>query len=298
MFEKKKVDRRKAALQKEWNLVTAQEKKMILAAVDMEKKQSGKVTNWKYNLEQKIPHKVYDNLRAAFGKAFLLIFEKGDVIIEKTYNKETILKDFAIRDYAVEVKGSRKELKEVRKKSGTADLANMALSTVEGIGLGVLGIGLPDIVIFIGVLLKGIYEAALNYGYDYDRPEEKLLMLKMMETALLTGDDWIHANKEVDDWIRDGVPQLRKPDTASEQSGSPKYSGCSQEAGMTLAIREQIRKTADIFALDMLLLKFIQGMPVVGIIGGATNPVYYNKVMKYVRLKYQKRYLLKKMGDS
>ena len=27
-------------------------------------------------------------------------------------------------------------------------------------------------------------------------------------------------------------------------------------------------------------------------IGGAANPVYYNKVMRYVQLKYQKRYLL------
>ena len=43
----------------------------------------------------------------------------------------------------------------------------------------------------------------------------------------------------------------------------------------------------------MLLLKFIQGVPVVGIIGGAANPVYYNKVMKYVQLKYRKRYLMR-----
>lgn len=43
----------------------------------------------------------------------------------------------------------------------------------------------------------------------------------------------------------------------------------------------------------MLFLKFIQGLPVVGILGGMANPVYYNKVMKYVQLKYRKRYLLK-----
>ena len=42
----------------------------------------------------------------------------------------------------------------------------------------------------------------------------------------------------------------------------------------------------------MLLLKFIQGLPVVGLIGGAANPVYYRKVMRYVQLKYHKRYLL------
>jgi len=60
-------------------------------------------------------------------------------------------------------------------------------------------------------------------------------------------------------------------------------------------IEKQIKETASAFAVDMLLLKFIQGLPVVGVIGGAANPVYYNKVIKYVQLKYRKRYLLKKI---
>lgn len=301
MFEKRKTDRRTAALQKEWNLVTAQEDKMLLAAKHKAEQAAGnadakkKLSDWKTTLESKIPAKVYDNLRAAFGKAFSLIFEKGEVIIEKTYNKDAILKDFAVRDYAVEIKGSRKELKAVRQKSGAADFANAAVSTVEGIGLGILGIGLPDIVIFIGILLKGIYEAALNYGFDYDDPKEKLLILKMMETALLEGEDWIQANDEVDQWIQDGItPQATPHSTTS----SHQYHGCSEEVRITLAIQEQIRKTADVFALDMLLLKFIQGTPIIGIVGGAANPVYYNKIMKYVKLKYQKRYLTAKMASK
>ena len=57
-------------------------------------------------------------------------------------------------------------------------------------------------------------------------------------------------------------------------------------------LKQQEKDTASVFAMDMLLLKFIQGLPVVGILGGAANPVYYKKVMKYVRLKYRKRYLL------
>ena len=42
----------------------------------------------------------------------------------------------------------------------------------------------------------------------------------------------------------------------------------------------------------MVVLKFIQGLPVVGILGGAGNPVYYRRVMKYAELKYRRRYLL------
>ena len=48
---------------------------------------------------------------------------------------------------------------------------------------------------------------------------------------------------------------------------------------------------------DMLVLKFIQGLPVVGIVGGLSNPVYFNKIMEYVRLKYHKRYLLNKKEE-
>ena len=36
----------------------------------------------------------------------------------------------------------------------------------------------------------------------------------------------------------------------------------------------------------MLLLKFIQGLPVAGTLGGSVNPIYYGKVMNYVQLKF------------
>ena len=57
---------------------------------------------------------------------------------------------------------------------------------------------------------------------------------------------------------------------------------------------EQLRHTSDAFAMDMLLMKFIQGLPVVGIVGGLANPVYYQRILNYVKLKYRKRYLLTK----
>ena len=41
----------------------------------------------------------------------------------------------------------------------------------------------------------------------------------------------------------------------------------------------------------MLFAKFIQGFPAVGIVGGMVNPVYYRRMMEYVEVKYQKRYL-------
>ena len=49
--------------------------------------------------------------------------------------------------------------------------------------------------------------------------------------------------------------------------------------------------------MDMLLLKFVQGLPLVGVLGGAGTPVYYRRVLRYVALKYRKRYLVQKREE-
>ena len=256
--------RREAALVKELLAVEKQEKRMQQAALN------AKPAAWKTGLESRIPEKVYTGLESAFCKGFGLVFDQGRAIIEKGYNKEDIQADHAIRDFAVQLKGGRKELKKMHKSAKQSDLLNLAVTTVEGVGLGALGIGMPDIVLFLGTLLKGVYETALNYGFDYESRQERIFILKMMQTALSTGGDWEKRNKEID-----GMLTLETVGITDED------------------FRCQMKDTAAAFAMDMLLLKFIQGLPVVGIIGGAANPVYYSKVMKYIQLKYRKRYLLK-----
>jgi len=255
------------AINKELLKIEKQEKKMEQAA------QKVKHVKWKAEIEQKIPEKVYSGLESAFCKGFSIVFNQGSGIIEKGFDKEDLKADYEIREYAVQRKGGRKELKQMKKSAGKSNSLNIALTTVEGIGLGALGIGMPDVVLFLGTLLKGIYETALNYGFDYESEREKMLILKMMKTALLTGEEWCESNAEVEALFGDETTVIH----VSESD-----------------VNLQIQETASAFAVDMLLLKFIQGLPVVGILGGAANPVYYNKVLKYVRLKYQKRYLMNK----
>ncbi len=64
-----------------------------------------------------------------------------------------------------------------------------------------MGIGLPDIPVFVGVLLKSVYEVALNFGYSYDTPEEKYFILKMIETALSYGDDLAQGDQQLNEFI-------------------------------------------------------------------------------------------------
>lgn len=267
MIKKSRKQRRLAALEKELLAAAKKEEKLKAAAVDQN------VPGWKQKLTDKIPEKVCLSLEAAFGKAFGIVFEKGTAVIEKTYNRQKIEEDYQIRDFSVQIKGGRKQIKSFGKSVRSANLCNLIFTTAEGIGLGALGIGMPDIVMFTGVLLKGIYETALRYGYDYETPSERMLILKMMEASLAKGEEWILLNAEVDSLLEAEA----LPETAEA------------------AIGEQIKKTARAFAMDMLLLKFIQGAPVIGIFGGVGNPVYYSRVMEYVKVKYQKRYLLGQM---
>ena len=258
--------KREKALHKELLAVEKQEKKLQKAFVN------AKNPAWKTHLGDKIPQKVYAGLESTFCKAFSLVFQQGRGLIEKSYNKENLKQDHSIRDYAVQLKGGRKELKALHKSARRSDSLNLVVTTAEGLALGVLGIGVPDILLFISTLLKGVYETALHYGFDYEKPEEQYVILNMMSASLITGQERIEWDEMIDALLMEAPQAVAQP-----------------------VLEEQIRETASVFAMDMLLLKFIQSLPVVGILGGVANPIYYNRVLKYVQLKYRKRYLIKQM---
>lgn len=254
-------------IEKELQKIEREEQKLLQYA---EKHKNASV--WKTELEDRIPEKVMSGLQKAFAKAFGLVFEKGAAIIEKTYDKDSLAKEFQINDFAMDVKGGRKEIGRIRTRAAGSNALNTVVTTVEGIGLGALGIGLPDIVIWVGVLLRGVYETALKYGFDYDAPEEKVFILKLLETSMTGGGDWKLLDSENNSYI----------------------AGDTEMVFDERELKQQIEKTANAFATEMLVMKFIQGLPIVGILGGAANPVYYQKIMRYVQLKYRKRYLLRK----
>ena len=106
-----------------------------------------------------------------------------------------------------------------------------------------------------------------------------MLILKMMAAAIQKRDKWLEADMEVEEILK------------LLTSNDAEYTVDFDE------VPDQIGVTADVFALDMLVLKFIQGLPIVGIIGGLSNPIYYKIIMDYIRLKYHKRYLIEKKEE-
>ena len=56
-------------------------------------------------------------------------------------------------------------------------------------------------------------------------------------------------------------------------------------------LKGMIKEATECLSKELLYMKFLQGIPVVGAIGGAYDAVYMRRVSKYAELKYRKRFL-------
>lgn len=250
------------AWQKEWNRM----QRMEYAYIHKGRfKKNSRMTAF---LSKKIPENMQNKLNKAFAKAFEVIFEKGTSIIEKTYDKESI--DERFRDYkeSADSKGDLSSLRKFPKSAGSSGNMNLLLSGGAGIGMGLAGIGIPDIAIFTGTMLKGIYQVALNFGYEYETEEEKFFILKIIEVALSFGKKLDEENSRLNQFIVD----KSLPDDYEREA--------------------QIALSSASLSAELLYMKFLQTIPIVGVVGGAFNAVYMKKILKYAKLKYHRRFLL------
>lgn len=264
---------RKSAWEKDWQALEKKEAKY------REKRQQGPTSVLITKLDRFVPEKLGNTLDSAFSKAFALVFEKGTSVIEKTYNKKQKQANYKVDAYATEVKADRKSVKQFTKRAKSTKTANIMLSGVEGIGLGLVGAGLPDIPLFVAMVLKSVYEVALSYGYEYESDGEKLFILKIIETAMYDDEEFIENDQVLDELIELIVSN-----------------GDSLE-GYEMSKEDQIEKTAKALSKEMLYTKFLQGQMIVGIAGGVFNPIYINRITDYAVLKYRRRFLTSKVSS-
>lgn len=264
---------KKSAWDKEWKDLEKKEAKFI------EKRKDGPTSTLINKLDRFVPQKLSDTLDKAFSKGFALIFEKGTGVIEKTYDKEKRMTDFQVNTYAAEIKADRKSVRNFTRQAKSAKMGNLLASSVEGIGLGLVGAGIPDIPIFVGMVLKSVYEVALSYGYEYESDEEKVFILKVIETAMYDEAEFIRHNDELNLLIEQIV-----------------CDGDSME-GYKVDKEAQIERTAKALSKEMLYTKFLQGQMIIGIAGGIFDPIYINRISNYAVLKYRRRFLRSKVSS-
>lgn len=259
---------KKTALEREWERLEKQEARFLSLRAAKQETRLNRI------LEEKVPEKLQNTLNAAFAKAFSLIFDKGTSVIEKTYNREEMEKDFLVNEYAADIKKDYKSLRSFSRNAGKAGAKNLLLTGASGVGMGLLGMGLPDIPLFTGILLKSIYEIAMNYGYGYESDEERYWIPLLIQGAVSYGEKMLQIDKEVNSYMDSRVCPA----------------GYSKE--------NMIHETAVCLSGEILYMKFLQGIPVVGVVGGAYDAVYLKRVAEYAELKYRRRFYQDKYGDK
>lgn len=256
----------KTYLFREWKRLRREEQAFFRK--NSTKRESG----WQERIGKHVPEKLEDTLNTAFLKAFEVIFDQGKSVIEKTYNRQKKEQEYKIDEYAAKLGGNRRAVQRFRKRAVKSRNLNMGISAVEGIGMGLVGMGLPDIPLFLAVLLKSIYETSLHYGFSYETAEEQIFILKLIETPLLAGEEFAGADALLNEW-------MEQPFDLGDRG-------------------EQLQRTSDVLAKEMLYLKFVQGIPVVGIAGGISDVIYQKRILDYAELKYRRRFLLENIKCS
>lgn len=267
---------KKSAWEREWDDLLKKEAKFTA------KRKEGPTSVLMRKLDRVVPDKLSGTLNTAFFKAFELIFEKGTGIIEKTYNKEKKETDFKVNTYASEISDKRAAAKAFTKQAKSAKGLNLMISGVEGIGMGLVGSGIPDIPVFIAMVLKSVYEIALSYGYSYNSDAEKIFILKIIENAMCDDEDFVSRNEALNEDIHNIV-------MAGDNI---------QDGDWSISKEEQMKASAASLSAEMIYTKFVQGFFVVGLVGGIFDPVYVNRISDYAVLKYRRRFLEGKIGKA
>ncbi len=249
--------------EKEWNRLLEQEQRFI----NKRKQRKGNILNDK--IEQVMPDTMQETLDKAFVKGFQLIFDKGTVVVEHTFNKKRLEDDYRVNKYALHLADKPENVRAFRRQASSGKMVNMAISAVEGTAFGIFGVGVPDIPIFTGVMLKSVYEIALHYGYEYKSEKEQIFILKVIENALCYGETLRKNDIAINRWI----------------DGNKEFKTCKDI---------QMVNTAGVLSEELLYMKFLQTLPVVGIVGGAVDVWCLEQVTSYAQLKYQRRFLTDK----
>ena len=258
----------KTVLQREIERLRRAERRFLRKQLDREP------TKLDMFLEDKVPAKLEATLDAAFAKAFHLIFSKGSSIISMTFSTDKLIDEFEADTAELEVLGGGRQMRKFKRRAAATGTAHTVLSAVSGAALGFVGGTIPDIVLFITLLLRNIYKISMKYGYSFDTDEEKKFILMVIAAAMKDGEEMIRADKEINKLIRAGL--------FTDES----------------TVDKKINEAAVALAHALLLMKFLQKIPVVGVIGGASDFIYMERISDYAVLKYQRRFLIDQLRSG
>lgn len=226
-------------------------------------------------LNEKIPEKLEDTLNTAFVAAFKMVFQEGKTLIKKTYDDDVLKKEYVEKRMSAQTKGDRSLIQRLRKPGEKRYLKSLGVATTEGVGLGLLGIGLPDIPILIGNMIRTCSVSAQSHGLDADRVDEQVYMLRLIRLAAMPMEERKDCNSALD------------------------ALGNAIDAGRNaqLDLQSEMQETADRLSMTMLFSRFVMGLPIVGVAGGLYNPMIISQLHRLAEVKYESRLLKRVKAD-
>lgn len=205
-------------------------------------------------------------LQKAFEKSFDLVLEKGSGMIAKTFSEKKLLERY---EHFSKKPLSSWELTKLGTSVAMRASGNMVFSTVQGGAMGALGIGLPDVPIFLAAVFKTLFEISLSFGYPYDLPQEQTYQMLLICAAVGEEVERYCASMDADA-VAQEIQQGIMPSISREQA------------------KERASKALCSAALTG---KLIQGAPIVGVYGGFRNGVLLRQIGSLAAVKYQQRML-------
>ena len=217
--------------------------------------------------EDRVPKEIQSKLNEAFCKAFQVIFDRGMPAVERTINRRGIENRWEENIHHAQILRDTSSIQNISREATKDSMRGMILSGVSGVGLGVLGIGLPDVPVFAGMIMRDVCTRALNYGYHYDTDEEKYFILLLIRGAFVFGRELEDLNEKANRFMKTG------------------------QIPVNTSLENEVKLTSQAISAEILASKFVQSLPVVGMVGGAYDMLYMSWIAAYTDLKYRKRML-------
>lgn len=211
-----------------------------------------------------VPVKAMQALETAFEKSFIVIFQKGSPWIEKATHikdKQELAQYFRS---SFDCEQNKQKLKRFDQNARKTSYQYAAITQVKSSVLGLFGIGIPDIPLYLATLLSGIYQIATIYGYDIHEEKEQAYVLLLI-CAMCDEEEKREEWKNIMDAM---------------EHGQKKYS-----------ISELITYASHALAYSELQAKFLQGIPIAGIAGAFMSTSTQNRILTFARTSYKRRML-------
>ena len=158
--------------------------------------------------EDRVPKGIQSKLNEAFCKAFQVIFDRGMPAVERTINRRGIENRWEESIHHAQILRDTSSIRNITREATKDSMRGMLLSGASGVGLGVLGIGLPDVPVFAGMIMRDVCTRALNYGYHYDSDEEKYFILLLIRGAFVFGRELEDLNEKANRFLKTGqIPE-------------------------------------------------------------------------------------------